>query len=75
MEKKNFDIIYVAMTITIIAQILLNKSVLIGQCLFLVANIIYLARDFKLGRPKGDKIKNTAFTAITLGLIIAILIK
>lgn len=64
------DILYVAMAMTIIGQVTVGHSFFLGQGLFLVANLIYLMRDFKLERPKADKIKNTCFTAITLGCIL-----
>ena len=47
---------------------------LIGQGAYLIGNTINLIRDFKLGRPRADKIKNTCFATITIGLIILRLI-
>lgn len=70
-EKRNFDILYIAMALTIIAQTTVGASFFIGQGLFLVANIIYTCRDFALKRPRADKIKNVSFTAITIGIILA----
>lgn len=73
--KFKFDILYLAMACTIIGQCLVGNSFFIGQGLFLGANATYLIRDFFLGRPKADKIKNTAFTAITFGLILMRLVQ
>lgn len=64
------DILYIAMAMTIIGQITVGHSFFIGQGLFLAANIIYLLRDFRLKRPVADKVKNSCFTAITLGIIV-----
>ena len=43
---------------------------MVGQGAYLLGNIINVIRDFKLGRPRADKVKNICFTAITVGLII-----
>ena len=66
--------LYVAMFMTVLGQCIVGNMFYVGQGLFLTANIIYLIRDFKLNRPKADKIKNTLFTAITVGIIIMQLI-
>ena len=73
--KNGFDVLYIAMAITVIGQCIVGNNVLIGQGLFLVSNITYLCRDFYLHRPIADKIKNTLFTAITIGIILFNLIK
>ena len=74
MEEKKFDVLYIAMFMTVLGQCVVGNIFYVGQGLFLIANVIYLVRDFKLGRPKADKIKNTLFTAITVGIIIMQLI-
>ena len=74
MEEKKFDVLYIAMFMTVLGQCVVGNIFYIGQGLFLIANVIYLIRDFKLGRPKADKIKNTLFTAITVGIILMQLI-
>ena len=74
MEEKKFDVLYIAMFMTVLGQCVVGNIFYVGQGLFLIANIIYLVRDFKLCRPKADKIKNTLFTAITVGIILMQLI-
>ena len=74
MEEKKFDVLYIAMFMTVLGQCVVGNIFYVGQGLFLIANVIYLVRDFKLGRPKADKIKNTLFTAITVGIILMQLI-
>lgn len=56
--------------LTVAGQILIGGSYIIGQGIWLVSNIICLARDFALGRPMADKIKNAVLTAITATLVI-----
>lgn len=58
-----------ALALTIFGQIVVGASFLLGQGVWLVANILSLVRDFVLHRPPADKIKNGALTAITAGLI------
>ena len=61
--------------LTIIGQVLVRFDLaLVAQLIWLAANIIALGRDFYLGRPWADKIKNAALTALTAGLVISILI-
>ena len=57
------------LALTIFGQITIGMSYLLGQGVWLVANIIALARDFALHRPPADKIKNGALLGITAGLI------
>ena len=57
------------LALTIFGQITIGASYLLGQGVWLVANILSLVRDFVLHRPPADKIKNGALTAITAGLI------
>lgn len=57
------------LALTIFGQIAIGASYLLGQGVWLVANIIAVARDFILRRPAADKIKNIALTGITAGLI------
>lgn len=55
--------------LTIAGQIFIGGSYILGQGLWLIANIICLSRDFALGRPAADKIKNAVLTAITATLV------
>lgn len=59
---------------SICGQVTIGMSFLLGQGLFLAANIIALTRNFVLHRPVADKVKDGCLTALTLGLIIAYLL-
>lgn len=65
---------YAILVLLLIGQITVGWAFFIGQGAYLIGNIINVIRDFKLNRPKADKIKNVCFTAITIGLIIIKLI-
>lgn len=55
--------------LTIIGQVTVGASFIIGQGVWLIANTIALVRDFALKRPVADKIKNATLWAITCGLV------
>lgn len=61
---------YLNLALTIAGQILIGGSYMLGQSVWLVANIIALARDFTLQRPTADKVRDAAMTALTAGLMI-----
>lgn len=71
-KKENFwdNTGYVVLVLLLIGQITVGWLFMIGQSAYLIGNLINVVRDFKLNRPKADKIKNICFTAITIGLII-----
>ena len=76
MENKIWDNVgYIVMGLLLIGQVTVGWIFMIGQGAYLVGNILNVVRDFKLGRPKADKVKNICFTAITLGLIILYIFK
>lgn len=60
-----------ALGLTIVGQIVIGKSYLLAETIWLASNVITLTRDFVLKRPIADKIKSAVLTAITVGLIIA----
>ena len=64
---ENLQLLVLGMTI--FGQVTIGVSFLLGQGVWLIANIITLVRDFMLHRPPADKIKNGSLTAITAGLI------
>jgi hypothetical protein len=65
---------YIVLILLIIAQCVIGSWFLLGQGLYLVANLISVARSFYLKRPPADKVKDCACLAITMGIIgIAIL--
>ena len=61
---------YLTLASLIVAQCVVGKAFLIGQSIYLFANLISVARNFVLHRPMSDKIKDVACTAITIGLIL-----
>ena len=61
---------YLNLALTIAGQIFVGGSYMLGQSVWLVANVIALARDFTLQRPTADKVRDAAMTALTAGLII-----
>ena len=55
--------------LTIAGQILISNYI-VGQSIWLVSNIICLARDFALNRPAADKVKNATMLALTATLCV-----
>lgn len=77
MEKEKFweNSMYAIIVLLVIGQITVGWLFYVGQGAYLVGNIISVLRDFKMDRPKADKIKNLLFTAITIGLIMLRMLK
>ena len=71
MEKEKFweNSMYAVIVLLVIGQITVGWLFYVGQGAYLIGNIISVLRDFKIDRPKADKIKNLLFTAITIGII------
>lgn len=71
MEKEKFweNSMYAVIVLLVIGQITVGWLFYVGQGAYLIGNIIGVLRDFKMDRPKADKIKDLLFTAITIGLI------
>lgn len=71
MEKEKFweNSMYAVIVFLVIGQITVGWLFYVGQGAYLIGNIISVLRDFKMNRPKSDKIKNLLFAAITIGLI------
>lgn len=70
MKTKIFEnMYYVVIALLILAQCVIGPSYLGGQGLYLAANVISLVRCYALDRPRADKLKDYACTALTLGLI------
>ena len=71
MEKEKFweNSMYAVIVLLVIGQMTVGWLFYVGQGAYLIGNIIGVLRDFKMDRPKADKIKNLLFTAITIGLI------
>lgn len=70
MEKRWANMGYVVMALLLVGQVTVGWAFLLGQGAYLVGNVLNVIRDFKLGRPASDKVKNVCFTAITVGLMI-----
>lgn len=60
---------YLNLTLTIVGQILVGSTYLLGQMMWLIANLIAVARDVILRRPAADVVRDVAMTALTAGLI------
>ena len=64
------NILYVSIALALVAQVVIGGDYLFGQGLFLVANTINIVRTFLMKRPLADKVKDSCFFGVTLGLII-----
>ena len=62
---------YAGLALTIAGQVVIGPMWLLGQGLWLIANVIAVVRDFCLSRPNADKVKDIGLTALTVGLIVA----
>lgn len=70
MKEKFFEsIMYLVLILLIVGQCTVGSNFMIGQCVYLSANLIAVIRDFILRRPVADKVKDCLCTAITCGLI------
>lgn len=70
--KRNIliNLTYVVIIFTIVGQCIVGGNFYLGQFAYLIANCINTIRDFALNRPAADKVKNTTFLAITIGIIL-----
>lgn len=66
---------YVTLALCIFGQIAVGYIYLIAQGAYLIANIGSVIRDFALNLPTANKVKDMAFTGITIGLIVIYFIK
>ena len=64
------NLTYIVIIFTVIGQCIVGGNFYMGQGAYLIANAINLFRDFALRRPAADKIKNSTFFAITIGIIL-----
>lgn len=64
------NILYISIALALVAQVVIGGDYLLGQGLFLVANAINITRTFLMKRPLADKVKDSCFLGVTLGLII-----
>ncbi len=67
---KFFEVInYLVLILLIVGQCTVGSNFLVGQFIYLTANLISVTRCFVLKRPVADKIKDCSCLAITMGLI------
>lgn len=65
---------YLTLIMLVAGQIVTKQSFLVGQFIYLGANLISVFRCFALDRPKSDTVKDASCLGITVGLIILTLI-
>jgi len=67
---KFFEVLnYLVLMLLILGQCTIGSNYLIGQCVYLGANIVSVSRCFVLKRPIADKVKDCCCLGITCGLI------
>ena len=69
-EKIWTNLNYVALVALIVGQCVVKVDFLIGNLIYLGANILSFSRCFVLARPIADKVKDGCCLGITLGLVI-----
>lgn len=60
---------YVVFVLLILGQITIGKSYMVGQSIYLIANLISITRCVLLHRPKADKVKDMGCTLVTVGCL------
>lgn len=61
---------YLNLALTIGGQALMGGFYLLAQSVWLIANIIAVARDFALKRPAADIVKDSAMLGLTAALVL-----
>lgn len=61
---------YTTLALCVFGQITVGYWYMVAQCGYLISNIVSVVRDFALGLPTANKVRDIVFTAITLALII-----
>ena len=69
MKKLFENLNYFVLILLIVGQCTIGANWVVGQCIYLGANLISVSRCWILGRPVADKIKDCACLGITLGLL------
>ena len=68
--EKFFEVLnYLVLMLLIAGQCVVGATCMIGQFIYLAANVISVSRCWVLKRPVADKVKDCSCTAITSGLI------
>ncbi len=71
MAEKIWDKLgYAVLVGLVIGQIFIGFNFKVGQIVYIMTDILILARDFALRRPKSDKIKNGVLTVLACGALI-----
>ena len=60
---------YAVLALLIIGQCTVGSNFMVGQSIYLGANLVAVTRTFALKRPVADKIKDCCCLGITCGLI------
>ena len=60
---------YVVLASLIVGQCTVGSNFIVGQCVYLFANIVAVIRTIVLHRPMADKVKDCSCLAITVGLL------
>lgn len=66
---------YLVLIALIVGQCVVKADFLIGQFIYLFANLLSFTRCFVLERPIADKIKDGCCLGITSGLIIMVILE
>ena len=61
---------YIVLVLLIVGQATVGSWFVLGQCVYLSANVISIIRSFALGRPMADKIKEVAMFGLTVSLLL-----
>lgn len=61
---------YLGLALCIFGQVAIGWFYLLAQFAYLIANITGVIRDFALDLPPSNKVRDIAFSAITLSLIL-----
>ena len=60
---------YVVLASLIVGQCTVGSNFIVGQCVYLFANVVAVTRTIVLHRPMADKVKDCSCLAITIGLL------
>lgn len=74
-EKIFKELNYLVLVTLIVGQCVVKADFLIGQFVYLFANILSFIRCFVLKRPVADKIKDGAMLGITCGLVAIVILE
>lgn len=61
---------YMGLALCVFGQIAIGWFYLLAQFAYLIANVSGVIRDFALGLPPSNKVRDIAFSSITLALIL-----